>query len=84
MNLFNVELTDDFKRDAKRLIKKYRSVASEIKDLIQSLESEPIQGEPLGKDCYKIRMAIASKNKGKSGGSRAVRRCGNYLRENNR
>lgn len=72
MNLFDVELTDDFKRDAKRLIKKYRSVASEIKDLIQSLESEPLQGEPLGKDCYKIRMAIASKNKGKSGGSRII------------
>lgn len=72
MNLFHVELTDDFKRDAKRLIKKYRSVASEIKDLIQSLESEPLQGEPLGKDCYKIRMAIASKNKGKSGGSRII------------
>ena len=72
MSLFNVELTDDFKRDAKRLIKKYRSVASEIRDLIQSLELSPIQGEPLGKDCYKIRMAISSKNKGKSGGSRVI------------
>lgn len=29
-----------------------------------------MQGEPLGKDCYKIRMAITSKGKGKSGGSR--------------
>ncbi|MFN8255404.1 MAG: type II toxin-antitoxin system RelE/ParE family toxin [Bacteroidales bacterium] len=26
----------------------------------------------MGKDCYKIRMAIASKNKGKSGGSRVI------------
>ena len=33
---------------------------------------DPIQGKPLGKDCYKIRMAIASKNKGKSGGSRVI------------
>ena len=72
MSLFNIELTDDFKRDAKELIKKYRSIASEIKDLVESLESDPIQGEPLGKDCYKIRMAIASKNKGKSGGSRVI------------
>ena len=33
---------------------------------------DPIQGKPLGKDCYKIRMAVASKNKGKSGGSRVI------------
>lgn len=72
MSSFNVVLTDDFKRDAKKLIKKYRSIASEISDLVESLEIDPIQREPLGKDCYKIRMAIASKNKGKSGGSRII------------
>jgi mRNA-degrading endonuclease RelE of RelBE toxin-antitoxin system len=72
MSSFNVVLTDDFKRDAKKLIKKYRSIASEISDLVESLAIDPIQGEPLGKDCYKIRMAIASKNKGKSGGSRII------------
>ena len=27
---------------------------------------------PLGNNCYKIRMAISSKNKGKSGGSRVI------------
>jgi hypothetical protein len=32
----------------------------------------PKQGDPLGKDCYKIRMAIASKGRGKSGGSRVI------------
>ena len=42
MSLFNIELTDDFKRDAKRLIKKYRSISSEINDLVKSLESDPI------------------------------------------
>jgi mRNA-degrading endonuclease RelE of RelBE toxin-antitoxin system len=72
MSSFIVELTDDFRRDAKRLIKKYHSIASDIKDLVESLETNPMQGEPLGKDCYKIRMAIASKNKGKSGGSRVI------------
>ena len=29
-------------------------------------------GNPLGNDVYKIRMAIASKNKGKSGGARVM------------
>ena len=27
---------------------------------------------PLGKDCYKVRMAISSKNQGKSGGARVI------------
>ncbi len=29
-------------------------------------------GKPLGNDIYKIRLAIASKNKGKSGGARIL------------
>ena len=72
MSLFTTELSNNFKKEAKRLTKKYPSIALEIQDLLESLEIDPIQGEPLGKDCYKIRMAIASKNKGKSGGSRVI------------
>jgi hypothetical protein len=40
--------------------------------LAEELLENPLMGEPLGKDCYKIRMAITSKNKGKSGGSRII------------
>jgi hypothetical protein len=29
-------------------------------------------GIPIGNDCYKIRMAITSKGKGKSGGARII------------
>ena len=72
MSLFTTELSNNFKKEAKKLTKKYPSIALEIQDLLDSLEIDPIQGEPLGKDCYKIRMAIASKNKGKSGGSRVI------------
>jgi hypothetical protein len=36
--------------------------------LIESLEQNPEQGTSLGNNCYKIRIAIASKGKGKSGG----------------
>jgi hypothetical protein len=39
---------------------------------VDSLKEEPKQGQPLGKDCYKIRMAITSKGKGKSDGSRVI------------
>lgn len=40
--------------------------------LISSLEENPEQGTSLGKECYKIRMAIKSKKKGKSGGARVI------------
>jgi hypothetical protein len=40
--------------------------------LIESLQTDPKQGEPLGKDCYKIRLAILSKGKGKSWGARII------------
>ena len=37
-----------------------------------ALEDLPVQGEPLGKDCFKIRLAISTKQKGKSGGARVI------------
>jgi len=36
------------------------------------LEENPIQGTSLGRNCYKIRLSIASKGKGKSGGARII------------
>jgi len=36
------------------------------------LEENPIQGTSLGRNCYKIRLSIASKGKGKSGGARVI------------
>jgi hypothetical protein len=40
--------------------------------LIDELETDPTKGAPLGNDIYKIRLAIASKGKGKSGGARVM------------
>jgi len=36
------------------------------------LEHQPNIGTPIGSDCYKIRLAIASKGKGKSGSARII------------
>ncbi|HVT62924.1 MAG TPA: type II toxin-antitoxin system RelE/ParE family toxin, partial [Legionellaceae bacterium] len=33
---------------------------------------DPKSGESVGNNCYKVRMSIASKNKGKSGGARVI------------
>lgn len=69
---FNVYTTDFFDKELKKLSKKYPSVKNDYKALVDSLKEEPKQGQPLGRDCYKIRMAITSKGKGKSGGSRVI------------
>ncbi|MDP2888533.1 MAG: type II toxin-antitoxin system RelE/ParE family toxin [Bacteroidota bacterium] len=69
---FKVEVTGKFKKDARHLLKKYPSLKQELAVLIESLSDEPKQGKPLGHDCYKIRLAIGSKGKGKSGGARVI------------
>ncbi len=61
-----------FQRQAKKLVKKFPSLKKELAALLESLGTEPTQGTPLGGDCYKIRLSIASKNKGKSGGARVI------------
>ncbi len=69
---YKVELTENFKKEAKKLIKQYASLRVEIADLGKELSINPTIGTPLGNDIYKIRIAIASKNKGKSGGARII------------
>lgn len=71
MNYF-VKTTQRFEVEFKRLSKKYPSLSKEVFELILFLESNPIQGIPLGLGCYKLRLAIKSKGKGKSGGARVI------------
>ena len=40
--------------------------------MVADLEQNPEKGTPIGNDCFKIRLAIASKGKGKSGGARII------------
>ncbi|RZJ78160.1 MAG: hypothetical protein EOO47_14670 [Flavobacterium sp.] len=69
---FEVIATPRFKRDIKKLLKRYISLKREFGELLDSLEENPKLGVHLGNDCYKIRLAIASKGKGKSGGARVI------------
>ena len=64
--------TNRFERELKRLLKKYPSLKKEYAQLIDDIEDNCYLGEPLGNDCYKIRVSIASKQKGKSGGARVI------------
>ena len=69
---FEVIATPRFRRDIKILHKKYPSIKTDFLNLIEILEQTPKQGTPLGSHCFKIRLAISSKGKGKSGGARVI------------
>src|ERR1700733_5285287 len=69
---YSIELSQNFKKEAKKLIKKYASLKTELAHLFSELEENPTLGTPLGNNIYKIRLAIASKGKGKSGGARIL------------
>ncbi len=62
----------NFRKEAKKLIKKYPSLKNELRQLGYQLLETPTSGTSLGGNCYKIRLAIASKGKGKSGGARVI------------
>lgn len=64
--------TPQFHKEAKALLKKHPSLPNDLELFFESLQNKPVQGIPLGNDCYKIRLAIKSKGKGKSGGARVI------------
>ena len=69
---YNIYPTPDFKKQLKKLNKKYSSIKDDVKKLIDLLEIEPTTGIKIYNNVYKIRMAISSTNKGKSGGARII------------
>ena len=69
---FEVITSSNFAKQLKKLSKKYASLKQEVLLLGESLSGNPTLGTPIGKDCFKIRLAIRSKGKGKSGGARVI------------
>lgn len=69
---FNVVATVPFEIKLKRLAKKHKSLAIDLSAVIDKLIENPTMGTSIGKNCYKIRIAITSKGKGKSGGARII------------
>ncbi|MDR1336115.1 MAG: type II toxin-antitoxin system RelE/ParE family toxin [Tannerella sp.] len=72
---YSVKSIEVFERQARRMIKKYASLKNELRELAQRLAEYPQSGVSLGNNCFKIRIAIASKGKGKSGGGRIITHC---------
>ena len=69
---YSVIPIDRFKKEAKRLAKKYPSLKDDLLELSKTLSRNPQAGTPLGNNTYKVRVAIRTKGKGKSGGARVV------------
>lgn len=70
--VISIKTTTFFDKDLKRLSKKYHSLFSDVDLFMSSLQENPEQGTDLGQGFRKIRLAIASKGKGKSGGARII------------
>lgn len=66
---YKVITIPNFDKEFKRLAKKYYSIKSEIIQLGESLKKNPALGDRVIENCYKMWLAISSKNKGKSGGA---------------
>lgn len=69
---FEVVPLKPFERQLKRLIRKFPSLKKEIMELASELEVHPNKGTGIGHGCWKIRLSIASKGGGRSGGSRVI------------
>lgn len=67
-----VVATRPFIRCAKAIAKQCRSFNADYQKLVEELSSNPSVGVDLGNGYRKVRMAIASKRKGKSGGARVI------------
>ena len=69
---YSILPTHKFEKELKRLLKKFPSLKKEYKELIEEITRNPEAGTFIGSNCYKIRIAIESKGKGKSGGARVI------------
>ncbi len=71
MNL-KIIVLDNFAKEVKKLAKRYKQIASDLKELEALLLEDAKSGVHLGGRCYKIRLANSSIPTGKSGGFRVI------------
>jgi len=70
--MVNIFYSSEFRKEVKRLAKKYRSIPEDLLELKNRLVENPLEGADLGFGVRKVRMSIKSKGKGKSGGARVI------------
>lgn len=69
---FEIITSDYFDAEIKKLTKRYRCLADDLRKFQESLKENPLQGAEIAPNVRKIRMAITAKGRGKSGGARVI------------
>ena len=69
---YKIELSTKFKKSIKNIKKSHRTIENDVDKLVSSLLENPHQGILITDNVYKIRIAITSKGRGKSGGARVI------------
>ncbi|RLA07965.1 MAG: hypothetical protein DRQ51_04315 [Gammaproteobacteria bacterium] len=70
----NIVAVDTFKKELKKLSKKYKNIRTDYKILLEMLSALTVNDSSvhIGKNCYKIRLKNSDNNKGKSSGYRVI------------
>jgi mRNA-degrading endonuclease RelE of RelBE toxin-antitoxin system len=69
---YKIQPTPVFHKSLKKLSKKYRSIKEDLFYTIRPLKEGELIGSKVYKNCYKCRIHITSKGKGKSSGARMI------------
>jgi len=72
---YNIIFTDSFKRQLKKLKKKYFHITNDLESLFVRIEEGELPGDPIPgllNRVYKARCASSDMTKGKSGGYRVI------------
>ncbi|WP_129697696.1 type II toxin-antitoxin system RelE/ParE family toxin [Parabacteroides goldsteinii] len=69
---YSIDTLPSFDKKVKKLAKKYKSLKSDLRELVKELMQNPTAGADLGNGVRKVRMAISNKGKGKSHGARVI------------
>lgn len=71
---YNITSVDTFKKELKKLSKRYKNIKEDYRHLLETLSTKNIKDISiyLGKNCYKIRLKNSDNNQGKSSGYRVI------------
>lgn len=69
---YRIISTRNFEKQIKRLARKFPSLKNDLVNFERQLQENPKLGISLGKNAHKVRLAVKSKAKGKSGGFRII------------
>jgi mRNA-degrading endonuclease RelE of RelBE toxin-antitoxin system len=74
-SVIEIRLTPEFRKQARKLEKKYRQLRSDLQPILTQIQMGEIIGdrlEGIGAEVFKVRVRNSDANRGKSGGYRVI------------